>query len=69
MNAAIATRSEFFSGTLINRKVTVLRALDKVLGNQACTKREKIAALREIEDTAKRMADQIERYATQGSEA
>ena len=40
-------------------------SLDRLLAAQIGTKPEKIAALREIEQTAKRMADGIERRLNQ----
>jgi hypothetical protein len=49
---------------LRSRKQTVLDALDRLLGCQSCTKGEKLAALREIEAVAKRMADGIEQRLT-----
>ena len=52
----------FFKDALSIRKADALDTLDRVLGVQSCLKSEKVAALREIEKTAKRMADQIERH-------
>ena len=46
--------------SLRDRKQIVLKALDRLLGCQTCTKGEKRDALREVEATAKRMADGIE---------
>jgi hypothetical protein len=44
------------------RKQEVLDVLDRLLSNQDGSKSAKVAALREVEKAAKRMADQIERY-------
>ena len=39
----------------------VMEMMDIILGDQNCLKMDKIKTLREIEQTAKRMADGIER--------
>lgn len=52
-------------GTLNESKTDVLDTLDRLLGCQACTKAEKMAALRECEAVAKRMADNIEQWERQ----
>lgn len=45
----------------LSAKVAALNALDVLLSVQTCSKIDKITALREIEKTAKRMADGIVR--------
>lgn len=45
---------------LRERKQTAIDALYRLLGCQTVTKSEKLTALREVEATAKRMADGIE---------
>ncbi len=54
--------NDFHHYALPDRKAEAASALDRLLGVQSCSKSEKIAALREIEQAAKRMADQIERH-------
>jgi hypothetical protein len=44
------------------QKQEVLDVLDRLLGNQDGSKSAKIAALREVESAARRMADQVERH-------
>jgi hypothetical protein len=50
------------------QKQQVLDTLDRLLGCQDCQKSDKVAALREVQSAAKRMADQIERHLNQQSE-
>ena len=61
-------RTEFYQGTLAERKQTVLEALDRLLGVQSCTRAAKINALREVEINARRMAEAMERRLQQESE-
>lgn len=60
-------RTDFYAGTLAERKASCLDALDRLLGVQSCTREAKINALREIEINARRMAEAMERRLQQES--
>jgi hypothetical protein len=66
-NAQVGRR-EVCAGNVHDRKDAALAMLDRLLGVQTCTKSQKIAALRDIEQAAKRMADQVERHMAQRSD-
>ena len=55
-------REEFFSGNLRDRKNETLLSLGRLLGVRSCTRREKIAALRDIANDAKVKADVLQRW-------